>query len=132
VPRSDTSPSRRLQDLVPTLAFLWIWCFPATLIVVAFAAWHAHAISTAAAGLLLTAGTAWIAAGCGINARRCNRTHCIIDAILLPLLSLIGMLNLLHVISLSWNAYVNALWIIVVVSFIPECFGVTYVGRRGT
>lgn len=116
---------------MPTLAFLWIWCLPATLIVVAFAAWHRHAISTAVAGILLTVGTAWIAAGCGVNARRCSRAHCVIDAILLPLLSLMGLLNVLHVISLSWNAYVNALWIIVVISFIPECFGVRYIGRRG-
>jgi hypothetical protein len=132
MPRGNTSFSRRSQDLVPTLAFLWIWCLPATLIVVAFAAWHGHAISTAVAGILLTAGTAWIAAGCAVNARRCSRAHCIIDAILLPLLSLIGLLNILHAISLSWNAYVNALWIIVAVSFIPECFGVRYIGRRGT
>lgn len=132
MPRSSTSPSRqRPQDLVPTLAFLWIWCLPATLIVVAFAAWHAGAISTAVAGPLLTAGTAWIAAGCAVNARRCSRTHCVIDAILLPLLALAGLLSVLHVISLSWNLYVNALWIIVVVSFIPECFGVKYIRRHG-
>lgn len=133
MPRSNTSFShQRPQDLVPTLGFLWIWCLPATLIVVAFVTWHMGVISTAIAGPLLTAGTAWIAAGCGVNARRCSRTHCIIDAILLPLLSLTGLLNVLHVISLSWNSYINALWIIVVVSFIPECFGVTYIRRNGT
>jgi hypothetical protein len=132
MPRSSASLNGRSRDLVPTLAFLWIWCLPAALIIAAFAAWRAHVISTAVAGPLLTAGTAWIAAGCAVNARRCHRTHCIIDAILLPLLSLAGLLNIFHVISLSWNAYVNALWIIVVISFIPECCGVTYIGRRGT
>ncbi|HTT52215.1 MAG TPA: hypothetical protein VMH35_12510 [Streptosporangiaceae bacterium] len=102
------------------------------LIVFGLLAWHAQVISRAVAGSLLTAGTAWIAAGCYVNARRCLRTHCIIDAILLPLLSLIGLLNLFHVTSLSWNAYVNVLAIIVVISFVPECFGVTYIGRRRT
>jgi hypothetical protein len=130
--RPNTSLSGRQQDLVPTLAFLWIWCLPAALIVFALVAWHADAISRAVAGPLLTAGTAWIAVGCFVNARRCSRTHCVIDAILLPVLSLIGLLNVFHVTSLSWNAYVNALAIIVAASFIPECFGLTYIGRRGT
>jgi hypothetical protein len=57
---------------------------------------------------------------------------CIIDAVLLPVLSLIGLLNVFHVLSFSWNGYVNALAIIVVASFIPEFFGLTYMGRRGT
>lgn len=130
--RSNNSVGRRRDDLVPTLAFLWIWCLPAALIVFAFVAWHAQVISRAVAGPLLTAGTAWIAVGCYVNARRCMRTHCVIDAILLPLLSLLGLLNVFHVTSLSWNAYVNALAIIIAVSFIPECFGVTYIGRRRT
>jgi hypothetical protein len=130
--RSNSSLSRqRPHDLVPTLAFLWIWCLPAALIVLAFVAWHGNVISNAVAGPLLTAGTAWIAAGCAVNARRCSRTHCVIDAILLPLLAVTGLLSVLHVISLSWNSYANALWIIVVVSFIPECFGVTYIRRHG-
>jgi hypothetical protein len=129
--RNNISVSRPQRDLVRTLAFLWIWCFPAMLIIFAFAAWHAHALSGAVAGPLLTAGTAWVAAGCFVNARRCNRTHCIIDATLLPVLSVIGLLNIFHVLSLSWNGYVNALWIIVVASFIPECFGLTYLGKRG-
>jgi hypothetical protein len=129
--RSNTSLSGRPRDLVPTLAFLWIWCLPAGLIIAAFAAWRAHVISAGVAGPLLTAGTVWIAVGCAVNARRCRRTHCVIDAILLPLLGLAGLLNIFHVISLSWNAYVNALWIIVVASFIPECCGLTYIGRRG-
>ena len=128
--RDNTSLSGRQRDLVPTLAFLWIWCLPATLIVFASVAWHRHVISGAVAGSLLTAGTAWIAAGCYVNARRCKRTHCLIDAILLPLLFLIGLLNIFHVTSLSWNSYVDALVVIVVVSFIPECFGMKYVGRR--
>lgn len=133
MPRINTSSSdRRPQDLVPTLASLWIWCLPAALIVVAFAMWHSGVISTAVAGPLLTAGTAWIAAGCGVNARRCSRTHCIIDGILLPLLALVGLLGVLHVVTLSWNAYVNALWIIVVVSFMAEFFGVKYIRRNGT
>jgi hypothetical protein len=129
---SNTSVGRRQQDLVPTLAFLWIWCLPAALIVFASVAWHEHVISRAVAGPLLTAGTAWIAVGCLVNARRCWRTHCVIDAILLPVLVLIGLLNVFHVLSFSWNAYVNALAIIVAASFIPEFFGLTYVGRRST
>lgn len=130
--RSNNSVSRRQQDLVPTLAFLWIWCLPAMLIVFALVAWHAQVISRFVAGPLLTAGTAWIAAGCYVNARRCRRTHCIIDAILLPLLSVIGLLNVCHVTSFSWNAYVNALAIIIVLSFVPECFGMRYIGRCRT
>lgn len=128
----NISPSRQQQDLVRSLAFLWIWCAPAGLIFFALAAWHAHVLSAAVAGPLLTIGTAWIGAGCYVNARRCGRTHCTIDAILLPLLSLIGVLNIAGVTSFSWNSYANALLIIVVISFVPECFGVRYIGKRRT
>jgi hypothetical protein len=132
MPESNTSLSRRQRDLVPTLAFLWIWCLPAALIIFADLALHRHAITSAVAGPLLTIGTAWIAAGCYVNARRCSRTHCVIDAILLPLLSLMGLLNVFHVTSFSWNLYLDALLIIVVGSCVPEWLGVRYIGRRGT
>jgi hypothetical protein len=127
----NSSPSRPQQDLVRSLAFLWIWCLPAGLIVFGLAAWHAHALSGTVAGTLLTVGTAWIGAGCYINARRCGRTHCVIDGILLPLLSLIGVLNIIGVTSISWNSYANGLLIIVVIGILPECFGVKYLGKRG-
>lgn len=126
----STSADRRQQDLVRTLAFLWIWCLPAALIAFASVALHRHVITPAVAGPLLTAGTAWVAAGCLVNARRCRRTHCIIDAALLPPLSLVGLLNVFHVMSFSWNTYVNTLVIIVVVSFIPEFAGMKYLPGR--
>jgi hypothetical protein len=131
VSNSNSTANRQQRDLVRTLPALWIWCLPAGLIIFAITAWHSHFISLAVTGPLLTLGTAWIAAGCYVNARRCRRTHCVIDAILFPLLSLAGLLNIFHVTSFTWNAYVNALLIIVVISFVPECCGLRYIGGRG-
>ena len=45
------------------------------------------------------------------------------DGVLLPLLSLVGLFNLLGVTAFSWNVYSGAFWIILLISFVPECFG---------
>jgi hypothetical protein len=53
-----------------------------------------------------------------------------IDGVLLPLLSLAGVLNLLGVTSFGWNAYAEAFGIILLLSFVPECFGRTYLTHK--
>jgi hypothetical protein len=50
---------------------------------------------------------------------------------LLPLLSLVGLVNLLGVTSFGWDAYTNALTITVVLSFVAECFGNKVQSSRG-
>src|SRR5437867_7713057 len=62
----------------------------------------------------------WIGTGCFINGRSCGRVHCRIDGIAFPLLSMVGVLNLLSIISFDWNNFVLAFLIILVSSFVPE------------
>jgi len=71
--------------------------------------------------------TAWMGVACYLNGRSCGRTHCKIDGILLPLLSLVGVLNLLGVTSFGWNVYSDAFWIILFISLVPEFFGMRYI-----
>jgi len=44
-----------------------------------------------------------------VNGRNCGRIHCKIDGALLPLLSVLGLVNLLRVTSLSWAGYTDVL-----------------------
>jgi hypothetical protein len=46
--------------------------------------------------------------------------HCRIDGILFPLLSIVGALNVLSVISFDWNLFWLAFLVILVGSFVPE------------
>jgi hypothetical protein len=62
----------------------------------------------------------WIGVGCVINARHCGRVHCRIDGILFPLLSVVGLLNVIGIVSLSWNVYWLVFLLILGASFIPE------------
>ena len=46
--------------------------------------------------------------------------HCKIDGIAFPALTVIGVLNLLSIISLDWSLFLLAFVIILVASFVPE------------
>ena len=125
----DTGPGRK--DLLRTWSVVWIWILPAALIIFASNAYLAKFLSFTQAGVILTVSTAWIGVGCYVNSRRCGRTHCTIDGILLPLLSIVGLLDLAGVVAIGWKVYVEILILIVVLSFVPECCGAMYL-RRGS
>ena len=73
-----------------------------------------------AAGVLWTAATLWIGLGCVWNALACGRVHCFVDGVLLPVLAIVGALNVATVIAISWNLYWAAFIVIIVASFVPE------------
>jgi len=91
-------------------------------VIAASSLYNGHQLSFTIAGIILTVATLWIGAACYVNGRHCGRLHCKIDGILLPLLSLAGLLNLLHTpgFAFSWAAYTNVLAVIVVLSFVAE------------
>ena len=123
---SKSCSPRKQQDLLCTPAALLIWGLPIGLVIFATHVWHGYQLPATMTGIIVTLATAWIGVACYVNGRRCGRTHCKIDGILLPLLSLVGVLNLLGVTALSWSAYSDALWIILLISFVPECFGLIH------
>src|SRR5215472_10373066 len=94
------------QDFVRTPAALWLWGPPNAVVIVgsilATSRWHGYLLPPQLSGVLLTLGTAWFGVACYWNGQRCGRTHCQIDGILFPLLSLVGLLNLLGVTSFGW------------------------------
>jgi hypothetical protein len=124
--KNSSSPPKS-RDLVRTPAALWIWCLPIGAVLFATSVWNGHQLPTTLTGVILTLATAWMGVACYLNGRSCGRTHCKIDGILLPLLSLVGVLNLLGVTSFGWNVYSGAFWIILFISFVPEFFGMTYI-----
>jgi hypothetical protein len=100
------------------------------LVIFANGTWHGHQLSATLTGVILTIASAWIGVACYLNGRRCGRTHCKIDGILLPFLSLVGLLNLLGVTSFGWNMYSDAIGVILFISFVPEFFGLAYITRK--
>lgn len=127
--RKSSSTCKR-QDLVCTPAALWLWGLPIGLVIFAMSMWNEHQLPATMTGVIVTLATAWMGVACYLNGRSCGRTHCKIDGVLLPLLSLVGLLNLLGVTSFGWNAYVEAFGIILLLSFVPEFLGRTYITHR--
>lgn len=127
--RQPSTPHAR-PDAWCTPAALWRWGLPIGFVLVATSLWNAHQLPAILTGGILTLATAWIGVACYLNGRACGRVHCQIDGVLLPLLSLVGVVNLLGMISFNWNGYAAAFWIILGLSFVPECLGVRYLTKQ--
>jgi len=103
-----------------------LWGVPAALVVGAGIAYGESVLSLTARGVVWVVAVAWAGVGCLMNARSCGRVHCRIDGILFPLLSIVGALNVLSVISFDWNLFWLAFGVILVGSFVPEWTGKKY------
>jgi hypothetical protein len=77
-------------------------------------------LSPPATGALWVLLVAWIGTGCYFNGGSCGRVLCKIDGIAFPVLIIIGVLNLLSIISFNWAFFLLAFLIILVASFVPE------------
>ena len=115
------------KDLTNTLSSFWLWCVPSVLALSGVLLYSNGILSLTLAGMVYTASVAWIGIGCFINGRRCGRVHCKIDGVLFPLLSVIGVLNVLKLIHLGWNVYWLAFFIILLASFSAELLWKKYI-----
>ena len=97
-----------------------LWGIPAIIIVGADLAYQDSLLSATATGALWVLSIAWIGTGCYINGRSCGRVHCKIDGIAFPALTIIGILDLLGIVSFNWSLYLLAFLIILAASFVPE------------
>jgi hypothetical protein len=114
------------EDLARTPSIIWLWGAPVAMVITASLLNGIGILSLTAAGVLWTLATVWIGIGCVINARVCGRVHCRIDGVLFPMLSLVGLLNVVGVVSFSWNAYWAIFLVILAASFVPEFFWKRY------
>jgi hypothetical protein len=97
-----------------------LWGVPFALTAATSAAFSANLVSLTVAGTLWTFSVGWFGVGCLINAKSCGRVHCIIDGIAFPLLAAVGALNVLSVVSFSWNLFLGVFVVILIASFVPE------------
>jgi hypothetical protein len=125
----DVVGDRRIgarEDLSRTPSIVWLLGVPVAIVITGSVLNGTHTLSLTGAGILWTVATAWIGVGCVINARHCGRVHCRIDGILFPLLSLVGLLNVLGLVSLNWNVYWAIFLVILGASFLLEVFWKKY------
>jgi hypothetical protein len=126
LPMGDSSkPSRGRNYEAPPWCYL-LWGVPAIILVGADAAYSASVLSATATGILFVVAVGWTGAGCFLNGRSCGRVHCRIDGIAFPTLSVVGVLNLLEIVSFSWSFFLLAFLIILAASFFPEMFWKRY------
>jgi hypothetical protein len=115
-------PTGPQHDLAHTPSVLLLWGAPTAVAILASTLVNNHAISVTLAGALWTASTLWIGVGCVINGKHCGRVHCRIDGVMFPLLGLVGLFNVIGLVSFSWNAYWAVFGVILVGGFLPEFF----------
>ena len=113
-------PDGSEEDLARSPSIIWLWGVPIAIIITGSVLNGVHVLSLTSAGIMWTIATLWIGIGCVINAWHCGRVHCLIDGVLFPLLSLVGLLNVLGIVSLNWNAYWAIFLVILGLSFVPE------------
>ncbi|HEV2519905.1 MAG TPA: hypothetical protein VGX00_04700 [Thermoplasmata archaeon] len=126
---SSGSPPRR-DDLARGRIGWILWGAPVGLLILATAFASAFAGIRTEGGVLLVVATGWLGLTCLANARRCGRTHCWIDGIVLPAFSVAGLLILLGRWSLPWTEFASISWAIVLVSFGVECWIGPYLPPR--
>jgi hypothetical protein len=97
-----------------------MWGVPFAVVVATSASFSANLISLTVAGALWTFSVGWFGVGCYINGRSCGRVHCKIDGVAFPVLAVVGVLNVLSVVSLSWNLFLGVFIIVLIASFVPE------------
>jgi len=114
-------------DLARTPSIMWLWGAPLAMVITASVLNGIGILSLTGAGVLWTLATVWIGIGCVINARHCGRVHCRIDGVLFPVLSLVGVLNVVGIVNFNWNVYWAAFLAILGASFVPEFFWKRYV-----
>lgn len=117
---SRPSPSCSQRDLVASPSALWLWCLPASLLLVGVF-WGAARPPLWSIAFLV-AGT-----GCVANAARCGRAHCYVTGPLYLSLSGISALIGIGVISWSWW-WVGAVAALgTFLAYIPEFLGKRYI-----
>ncbi len=81
-----------------------------------------------AAGLLWTAGIFWLGLSCFGNARQCGRFHCAVLSLVYPLLGLVALALTFGLVGVPWNSLWTVLSLVTILAFIPEFFGLQYIG----
>jgi hypothetical protein len=123
------SPGAARGDLARGRIGIVLWGAPIGTILAASAFGSLHILTVEEAGILWVAGSAWLGATCLVNALRCGRTHCWIMGILLPALAGVGALSVLRLLSISWNTFASAVWVIVLGAFVVEWISGPYLSR---
>lgn len=107
-----------------------LWGVPAAIAGVTSYAYGASYLSVTEAGALWTLAVAWAGIGCFINGRLCGRVHCKVDGILFPALSVVGALNVLSLISITWTEFWATFLVILLAGFASELYWGRYSLKR--
>ncbi len=82
------------------------------------------------AGLIWSGSIFWLGVSCLRNARRCGRFHCMVLSLVYPLLGLVALGLTFGLFQNYWNPFWAFFLLLTLLAFIPEIFGLTYIGSR--
>ncbi len=114
----------------PRAALRW-WGLPILVILIASVGGDNGVWPITVSGLLWSGSIFWLGFSCLRNALRCGRFHCSLLSIGYPLLGLVALGLTFGVVPLRWNPFWFYIFVpLTLLAFIPEFFGLKYVGPR--
>ncbi len=111
-------------------SFLRLWGPPLLLIVIGTLAQQIPAWPLALSGLIWTGSIFWLSVSCARNALRCGRFHCMVLSIGYPLLGLVALGITFGWVPIRWNPFWAFFVAITLIAFVPEFFGLKYIGPK--
>lgn len=108
-----------------------VWGPPLLLIAIGTIFANTPGGSLTAAGLIWSGAIFWLGVSCLRNALRCGRFHCSVLGLIYPVLALVAIGITFGWVPLRWNPF----WALIflpstIVAFIPEFFGLKYLGAK--
>ncbi len=112
-------------------SFLRLWGPPLLLILIGTFGQQIPGWPLTLSGLIWTGSIFWLGVSCARNALRCGRFHCMVLSIAYPLLGLLALGITFGWVPIRWNPFWGFVFIpITLIAFIPEFFGLKYIGPK--
>jgi hypothetical protein len=112
-------------------SFLRLWGPPLLLMVIGSIMTLMPAWPLTLSGLIWTGSIFWLGVSCARNALRCGRIHCMVLGIAYPLLGLLALGISFGWVPIRWNPFWAFIFMpITLIAFLPEFFGLKYIGPK--
>ncbi len=112
-------------------SFLRLWGPPLLLIAIGSIGTLTPVWPLAVSGFLWSGAIFWLGVSCARNALRCGRFHCVVLGIAYPFLGLLALGITFGLVPIGWNPFWAFIFLpITLLAFIPEFFGLKYIGSR--
>ncbi len=128
--RTDIKTCQELDWGRDPRAALRAWGLPILLILIGSVVADLLGWPLQVAGLIWSGSIFWLGVSCLRNAQRCGRFHCTVLSLIYPLLGLVALGLTFGLVRTDWNPFWAFFLLLTLLAFVPEIFGLTYIGPQ--